>query len=378
MVLVTMLGDGWVLTAVAAVAIVALVLWHAWRRAIGLFTAIAAAATFVPLMKIAFDRPRPQEFHPQLEALSFPSGHATISVVLYGILAVLIAHGWSIRAKAVVFSAVTAFVTAIALSRIYLSAHWPSDVIGGLLFGLAIVAAFAFVFGHLQREPIDQRRLGAVALAALALAGAAHFALNYQHRLALYAPRTVVVAVSLDDWRTQAANELPAYRVDLGGKTSEPIVLQWAGPHTELEARLRAGGWRLPPEWSVATAGGFARADARADELPVLPRFHDGREPVLTLIEPIDSAGRWVLRIWDSGLTVQGLPAGSDGRLLVGSIVAERLSHPLGQLTLTAIDRSAIYHAATLVETLSGATLVQRTAGASATGPAASYVVLGP
>ncbi|HLF21603.1 MAG TPA: bifunctional DedA family/phosphatase PAP2 family protein, partial [Aestuariivirga sp.] len=143
MITITMLGDGAVLTVMAVV----IVIWLAWRRAyrgaIAAAIAIIAGKLFVPVLKYGIQRPRPIELYDGAEAFSFPSGHATMSMLIFGILAVLVSHSMGRWGRAVVYATCGVAVIAIAYSRVYLGAHWLSDVAGGMLFGAVMTAAFA-------------------------------------------------------------------------------------------------------------------------------------------------------------------------------------------------------------------------------------------
>lgn len=90
------------------------------------------------LGKALTDRPRPL-IQPLVDTggSSFPSGHATIAAVIFSVLAILIARGFSRRGKVAVWAAAGAPIVLVAVTRVYLGVHWPSDVVVGSATGIA-------------------------------------------------------------------------------------------------------------------------------------------------------------------------------------------------------------------------------------------------
>ncbi len=105
--------------------------------------ALVVALTVVPmaagfLFKVVVDRARPDFFivGSQPESMSFPSGHSVYAVLFGGILLVLVGdlvESPLIR-RALQFG-LGLLILGVGISRVYLGVHWPSDVIGGYLFG---------------------------------------------------------------------------------------------------------------------------------------------------------------------------------------------------------------------------------------------------
>jgi membrane protein DedA with SNARE-associated domain/membrane-associated phospholipid phosphatase len=330
--IVTMLGDGVTITVMVVAAIAWLLLHRAWHRAGGVAIAIAVTAAFVPLVKGRLQIPRPTDLYSGADAFSFPSGHAAFSAVLYGILGWLVARGLPGRWQLVPLSVAAALIGLVCASRVYLAAHWPSDVTAGLIFGLGMTVAFAMAFRRADPERIRSGRFAAALLLVLAIAGGAHVATGFPGSTAMHAVRDATVTIPVAEWRAEGWRRLPPRRVDLEGDAEQPFRLQWAGPPEALAAALAPFGWTAPPGWSVATAARFLDDTADARTLPVPPVLQDGRMPVLTLIRP-DAGGtsRQVLRLWRSGFALEG-----GGPILLAAPGVETIHHPLG--LVSAID----------------------------------------
>lgn len=100
------------------------------------------------LLKLLFSRERPITDYVlamRFETFSLPSGHALGSTVAYGLLAFLVWHLLPAPWSYIVGSLLILLIIAIGLSRIYLGAHYPSDVIAGWLLGAVALAIIIFV-----------------------------------------------------------------------------------------------------------------------------------------------------------------------------------------------------------------------------------------
>jgi undecaprenyl-diphosphatase len=88
-------------------------------------------------LKMLFGRARPQLWNRLLDVSlhSFPSGHAMMSMVIYGFLGYVLAKQFpQWRGRIFTFTAI--LITAIGFSRLYLGVHWPTDVVAGYAVGL--------------------------------------------------------------------------------------------------------------------------------------------------------------------------------------------------------------------------------------------------
>ena len=147
---VTAVGNG--LTVVVIGLIACAFLW-AIRERVGvllLVIAVAGGDMFNRLLKEVFGRPRPELFvletpYARPVSASFPSGHATASMVLYLVLAYLLVRlGGKGVFRWIVIAVSGVLIVLIGVSRMYLGVHYPSDVLAGYVFGFVWAAFCAF------------------------------------------------------------------------------------------------------------------------------------------------------------------------------------------------------------------------------------------
>ncbi|MGH3071285.1 MAG: phosphatase PAP2 family protein [Gaiellaceae bacterium] len=128
---------------VAAVAAGSLLLRGQRHGAVSLALAVAGTQAVVLGIKELVARARPPASSSFVDAAghAFPSAHAASSVALYGLLAYLLLRRIDGPARTVTAVLTLAGVGVIGLTRVYLGAHYPSDVVAGWLVGALVAAA---------------------------------------------------------------------------------------------------------------------------------------------------------------------------------------------------------------------------------------------
>ena len=154
---ITFLGTATVVGMIATVAALFLALTHQRTAAWLLVWAATGGLVLNNLLKHVFDRPRPHLFAwgTHAHTTSFPSGHAMSAAAVYGTVALLAARltqRAGVRAAVIATAAVV--VLLVAVSRLYLGVHYPTDVLAGLVVGAAWAAfcAAALEAGALARR----------------------------------------------------------------------------------------------------------------------------------------------------------------------------------------------------------------------------------
>jgi membrane protein DedA with SNARE-associated domain/membrane-associated phospholipid phosphatase len=126
-----------------------------WADVGVLIAGVALSWLAATVAKAAYDRPRPPDSLVHTIGAAYPSGHATYAVTLVACATVLVraGTGWAVRISAATVA--IALVVVIALARVYLRAHWLTDVLGGIALGVAVwslVGAVAVVVVHVRHN----------------------------------------------------------------------------------------------------------------------------------------------------------------------------------------------------------------------------------
>ena len=356
MVTATELGSAAVAIPVIAAVALLLALTRCWRTLAYWLTAVGFAQVLVLMLKLALGRARPSALH-GVEQFSFPSGHAASSIVLYGFLAFLLARGRPAAGRVALTLVAALAIALISFSRLYLGAHWLSDVLASLSLGTAWLALLGIAYTrHVHAERVPSRALGLTALGAVTVAGALQVWTHHGADVARYAPPPRASTALLPDWRGAGWLRLPAHRTEIDGEADEPMALQWAAPAERITAVLAAAGWRVPPAWTSSAALLWLLPSTPIGQLPVLAKFHQGEPPQLGFEKVIDDRHRLVIRLWAAAGRVD-VAGGAARPLWVGMATLERSEHPAGLVTLVATRADAATPINDLADALTAASV---------------------
>ena len=152
------MGSIVVLTLVTVATVGYLALVNARAAAIVVASAVGSGAVLVSVFKATFGRLRPDIAFAALQesSLSFPSGHASMSAIVYLTLGTLIASTrikWSQRLY--IFGVAALLTTLVGVSRVALGVHWATDVLGGWALGAAWAMAWLVLAQYLGRRRLS-------------------------------------------------------------------------------------------------------------------------------------------------------------------------------------------------------------------------------
>lgn len=139
-------------------------LWLKGKRGavVYVLVAVLGAQGLSSTLKMMFERPRPDllPHGMQVYTASFPSGHSVMSTATFLTLGALLARYHREKTLRVYLVLVAMLLSvAVGVSRVYLSVHWPTDVVGGWTVGAAWALLCWGVAAYLQRRGVIERNV---------------------------------------------------------------------------------------------------------------------------------------------------------------------------------------------------------------------------
>lgn len=336
MLMITLLGEKHVILPVVAVVSLWLAAFKRWRTAahaaaLGILTAGSVFA-----LKHMIKSPRPWGIMQNPDMYSMPSGHTTLSLTIYLGIAFLAVSSlnrfW--RWSGYFIALVVAF--AVAISRLYLNAHWFTDILSAWLLSAGILLAVVISYQREREKPVSALGMLCISLATLAISYSACYQLTYEHIKTNYTQTTwPTITLTMNEWWTRN-NSLPAYRTSLFGFPSQKINIEWSGDLDLIINVLAKEGWDKPPARDlISTLHRIADIES-SQYLPLISPQYLDQKPLVTLARRTEKNSLLVLRLWNSNRLIKetGKPVwvGTIG-VVPRSYSWLRKKHP-GELTI--------------------------------------------
>lgn len=323
---ITMLADTRILVPIVVMLAALFAARRQWAVVATVLAAAAAAAGFEPMLAAILTQAPPGHVAPGgPEAQAGATGNIAHATVVYGLLSLFLARAVARRFRVAVYLATVLLLALIAVSRIYLVAHWPSDILAGLSFGTALVLVTAFLL-HGRGLAVPRRGLALLVAIAALIVVPVHLFTGYDRAERLYAIPVPVVELTRGDWLGGAWRDQPPARILLDGDYGEPMILQSDRALPDLARPFLKAGWTMSSATQLDSLLGaiLPTREGLAGHSP-WPFTHVGRTPMATLLKPLPgtAGGRLTLRLWDSGVVITD--GGSRRTLILASVAGERL-----------------------------------------------------
>jgi len=307
MIYITLLGQKHVVLPVVFIIIAWFMFTRQWHVALHALTLFVFTVAAVVTIKHGVHSERPWGIVHSPETYSFPSGHTTLTTTFYIGLALLLSHAYTGKARKFFFALITLIILAVSVSRLYLGAHWFTDVLGGWILSAALLIPIVISYNRKAVQLDPRRLLGSIVIVfAIIYAGAAYY---YVPQLEINFTQldSPVQEMALSDWDKQDANFLPEQRVSLFGFPSQAVNIEWIGKLPDIEQMLLRHNWQKPPSRDWLDVLFRISGIQSAEHLPLISPFYLDKKPALVLVRNMTSEKKMlILRLWQSNIILKG------------------------------------------------------------------------
>ncbi len=323
--------------------VAALLITKQWRAATHFALVFVVAATIGLACKHLYYSPRPAGLMVFNPSSSFPSGHTLMCMVITGYIAFLFTRVTQYKWHWISYTVAGVIMLCCGLSRMYLGAHWLTDVIGSYFLGFAVLLAGGVSYRRLPKTHSDFSLKpwvwGLMVSIAFTVPGLVFAHLQWKKLSYNIQPYSINYNIRVDQWWNQPQDFLPLYRHNRFGKPIQPFNIQWTAPLNRIKQTLTQNSWKVitkqPKVKSALTR--FISHNPKY-HLPILPWQYLNRKPVLLMIKPTGNKGSIIeLRLWATHVNFTD----SKKSLWIGAINLHKPPKRLISLRHSDIIRSA-------------------------------------
>jgi undecaprenyl-diphosphatase len=324
----TYLGSWPIVMSLEAIVLIVLFLLNKRRLALFSFFSVIMTEGVYNILKLIIHRTRPDVGYSLIprNGFSFPSGHATLSIVFYGLLGYLIYRvckkWWQ---KLLVIISTLVMVYLIGFSRMYLGVHWSSDILAGWAVGLSILILTIALLVERERFIPIEKKISILPMKTIVVTAVVLFLLEglfigyyyKKHPLEQRPPIAQEEKVTLSSFdNLLGAITLPSFHKfseTITGKNMEPVSLIVVASPDELNKVFEKAGWFIADRgvdkiWKLGFAAYLNQSYPSA---PVSPTFLKSERETIAFEKPTDlntARQRHHTRFWLTNYSVNGTP----------------------------------------------------------------------
>lgn len=328
-ILITNLGDQYVLAPVLAV----VALWLLWQRRFTAFLVWCGTTGFGILtgaiLKKLIDSERPEGLMVFNTEHSFPSGHVLASTLTYGLAAAIIHHSLPPNRRWIPWTIAIPLIFLISFSRLYLGLHWFSDIVGSLSLALVFLSLGIFMYRRFEQDRTPVKMILIPGFISLCIMVTGYSIYTYPKMRYELTREWKTETLDPNQWWQEKDLSNFLYRNGAFKKQATIFDVQWLGSLDSIQAFLEQQDWKKLPKFSYQTSLMVLSDTPSPENLPVLPKFHRDRLPVLIVEKPLPNNDRLLLQLWQSDyVTPEGKP------LWLGTLRHEVMKHPVPLVSL--------------------------------------------
>ncbi|NYZ63381.1 bifunctional DedA family/phosphatase PAP2 family protein [Luteimonas deserti] len=320
------IGDVHVLAPAVGLTLVWLIWRRRWLGAAHWLAAVAFGLALTALLGAVIDMPRPPTAH---GGFGFPAVEITLCTIVFGFFAVLIARELPGRQRVWPYLVAGVVVAVLGFSRLYLGAHWLSDIVGGVLLGIVWLLVLGIAYRRHVERSFWMRPVAMIFYLTFGAAALWHAPRAVDPLLARFVPTPPTATMATSDWWERDWARLPGQLRERDPAHRWPLDLQIAGPLAPLQQQLEARGWQVQPQADWMRVLNLLDDDVPLSTRPVLPATLDTVAETLLMRRAAGDDHLEVLRLWRAPVQ---LDDGAD--LWVGTSQSMRYMRHFGVLGL--------------------------------------------
>lgn len=301
---ITLLGQKQILFVVFIVLFGWFLLCKRFRAALHIFALALLASCSIFVIKHLVKSPRPWGVLHNENSYSLPSGHTTLATIFFIGFVFFISRTLRPISRWIIYFFTISIVCLVGISRLYLNAHWFTDVLAGWLLGTAILTITIISYQRRVDPPIPHLPVFFITLLTFILTFGFYYQQNVTPLKINFAQTEwPIVQTSMNNWWEEKTH-LPVTRTTVFGFSSQRINLEWKGSLEQIRDTLLAEGWTKPPSRDLVSTIHRIADISSYQYLPLISPQYLDKKPVLTLTRQANPKTMLVMRLWESNLKV--------------------------------------------------------------------------
>ncbi|MDR1012381.1 MAG: VTT domain-containing protein [Coxiellaceae bacterium] len=323
-VLITLLGDLPLLLVLSII----IFIWLWWKKyqyiALHWLSIIIFSGILIGSIKLLVYLPRPQDTAYIINSSSFPSAHVTLSVALYGFLAMIVAHRLKSTKRSLLYGITGFFLVSIAFSRIYLGAHWLIDVIGGIFLGFFILLLVTISYRRRRTSCLNTNKFILMISSVLIVLSISYSIVEFDRKMKGYSLVWPKQSIEFSQLIHEKMPSLPLYRQNRFGHPIEILNVVYIGELVKLNNFLINHGWCA--QNTILNFQDILRSlftTSVVHHLSILPQLYHNKSPAFLYTKNTElNDVIIILSLWPSDINLKN----SNLSLWIGTIEYHHMS----------------------------------------------------
>lgn len=305
MIAITLLGEKKVVLGAAGLFFIWLIYRRYWYFALHYAALFLLCDGVAFVFKILHIVTRPGMLPTDLDSSSFPSGHTTLIFTFLGFWAAMLSRELKLKQRWLPYLGAAIVIFLVIFSRLYLGAHWLTDVIAAIFISLTSILLVIISYYRKNHYAFDVKRAFIVAISIFGVVWLLYTGLTFHKQVGKYIVNWPVQTITWNDWQKHNAN-LPLYRLGRLGEPVQVFNLEWAGELPQIKKSLMGQGWEEQPmQLDFRAMINCLFGDSIYRYFPLLPQLYHNRPPVLVLTKKVKGKDTiLILELWQSDISL--------------------------------------------------------------------------